>query len=118
MILENCQLFVYGINRGGLVMPSEPVYAICALAWYTYLQIMENSEAKSPFLSSKAQRSVFLNIVHAQGIEHTKYVDILDTACLKKHRFDSLSSNILSKVFQCYIPRLCFRNQLKKKQEG
>ena len=33
------------------------------------------------------------------AIESTKYVDILDTTCLKNHRFDSLSSNILCKFF-------------------
>ena len=41
---ENCQFFVDEISRGGLVKPSDLVYAICALAWDTYLQIMENSE--------------------------------------------------------------------------
>ena len=60
MTPENCQFFVDEVNRRGLVKPSGLVYAICALAWDTYLEILENSEAKSLFLSSKAHRSVFL----------------------------------------------------------
>ena len=99
MIPENCQFFVDEINRGGHVKPSYLIYAICALAWDIYLQIMENSEAKSLFLSFKAHRSVFLNIMYGQATENTKYVDILDTIGLKSHRFYSLLSNILSKFF-------------------
>ena len=99
MIPDNCQSFVDEINRGGLVKPSDLVYAICALAWDIYLQIMENSEAKSVFVSSKMHRSVFVSIVHAQAIDDTKYVDILETSCLRNHRFGGLSSKILSKFF-------------------
>ena len=99
MTPENCQFFVDEISKGGLVKPSDLVYAICALAWDAYLQIMENSEAKSLFLSSKVHQSVSFNIINGQTIEKTKYVDILDTTCLKNHQFDSLSSNILSKFF-------------------
>ena len=87
------------INREGLVKPSDLVYTRCSLAWDTYLQIMENSEAKSLSLSSNVHRRFFLNIIHGQTIENTKYEDILDTTCLKHHRFDSLSSNIFSKFF-------------------
>ena len=87
------------INREGLVKPSDLVYARCSLAWDTYLQIMENSEAKSLSLTSNVHRSVFLNFVHGQAIENTKYEDILDTTCSKHHQFDSLSSDILSKFF-------------------
>ena len=60
---------------------------------------MENSEAKSLFSSSKTHRNVTLNVVHGQAIENTKYVDILDTTCLKNNPFDSLSFNILSMFF-------------------
>ena len=58
---------------------------------------MENSEAKSILLSPKAHRSVFLNTVNGKAIENTNYVNILETTCLKNHRYDSLSSKILSK---------------------
>ena len=51
LIPENCQFFVGEINRS-LVKPSDFVYARCALAWNTYLQIMKNSETKSLSLSS------------------------------------------------------------------
>ena len=85
MIRENCQFFVDEINRGGLFKPSGLLYAICALAWDTYLQIMENTEAKSLFLLSKAQLSVSLNSVHGQAIGNTKYVDILQITCIKNH---------------------------------
>ena len=40
-----------------------------------------------------------VNFVHGRGVENTKYVDILDTTCVKNHRFDSLSCNILSEFF-------------------
>ena len=43
MIRQNCQFFVDEINRGGLVKPSDLVYAICALAWDTRLQIKKPS---------------------------------------------------------------------------
>ena len=44
MIPENHQsFFMDEINTGGLVKLSDPVHAICVLAWDTYLQIMENS---------------------------------------------------------------------------
>ena len=66
----------------------------------------DNSEAKSLFLSSKTHRNVFVNIVHGQATENTKYVDILDTTCLKKHRFYSFSSNILSKFSMLYAETL------------
>ena len=49
MIPENSQFFVDEVNKG-LPKPTDLVYAICALAWHTYSQIMENSEAKSLFL--------------------------------------------------------------------
>ena len=39
IIPENCQLFVDQMNRGGLVKPSDLVYAICTLAWDTFLII-------------------------------------------------------------------------------
>ena len=61
MILENRQFFVDEINKGGLVKPSVLVYAMGALTWDTYLQIMKNYEAKSLFLSSKMHQSVFLS---------------------------------------------------------
>ena len=54
MVPENCKFFVDETNRGSLNRPSDLVYAMCGLAWDTYLQIMENSEAKSLFLSYKA----------------------------------------------------------------
>ena len=56
MIPENCQFFVDEINRGGLV---NLVYGIYALVWDTYLQIMENSEAKSFFYHSKNASKLF-----------------------------------------------------------
>ena len=85
---------------------------------------MENSEAKSLLFSSKAHRSVFLNIAHGQAIENTKYVDILDTTGLKNHQFDSLSSKILSNFFNviCKNFVICkFKHtniRKKKKEEG
>ena len=60
---------------------------------------MENSEAKSLSSSSKTHRNVTLNVAHGQAIEITKYVDILDTTCLKNNPSDSLSFNILSIFF-------------------
>ena len=36
-----------------------------------YLKVMENSDAKSRFLSPEAHRSVFLNIAQGQAIENT-----------------------------------------------
>ena len=81
MIPENFQFFLDETNRRGLVKPSDLLYIICAFVWDTYLQIINNSEATSLFLSSKAHRSVFLNAVDGQAVEHSKYVDILETTC-------------------------------------
>ena len=97
MIPKNCQFFVDEINRGYLVKPRYLVYAMRALDWATYLQIMENYETQSFFLSSKMHRSVFLNIVNRQKIENTKYMDILETTCVKNQRFQSLLCNIMNK---------------------
>ena len=46
--------------------------------------IMENSEIKPPFLSSEMRLSIFVNIVHGQGIENNNYLDILRTKKIKK----------------------------------
>lgn len=96
---KKCQFFVNEINRGGLVKSSDLVYTTYALAWDTYLQIIENSETKSLFLSSKTYRSVFLDIVHGQAVENIEYMDILDAIFYKNNRFESNSSNILIKLF-------------------
>ena len=107
IIPENCQLFVDEINRGGLVKPSDLVYAICT-AWNTFLIIQIS------FLSSKAHRSVFLNIVQRQAIESSKYVDILDTICLKNDRFGSLLSNT-SVSFSMLYAKTLFQMCIHKK---
>ena len=99
MIPENCHFFGDETHGGVFFKSCDFVYAICVHAWNTYLQIMENSEAKSLFLPSKAHQSVFLNIAHGQAVANAKYVDIPKTTCLKNHQFDSLSSKILSKFF-------------------
>ena len=52
------------------------------LPWILILQMIENYEAKSLFLSSKIHRSVFLS---GQAIENTKNVDILEKPCIKNH---------------------------------
>ena len=71
---------------------------------------MKNYKVKSLFLSSKMHQSIFLS---GQAIENPKYVYILEKTCTKNHRFDSLTSKILSKFFQYYVQKRCFRNKFK-----
>ena len=54
MIPENFQFFVDKINRKGKLC--DLIYAICTLAWDTYLQIIENSEAKSFLIIQNAPK--------------------------------------------------------------
>ena len=102
IIQEDFQSFVDEINKGDLGKPRNIVYPIWVLAWDIYLQVMENSEDQSLFLSSKMNRSVF-SVLHIDkqlkiAIENIN-VDILETTCLKNHIFDSLSSKTLRKFF-------------------
>ena len=123
MIPKNCQFFADEISRGCHVKPSYLVYAMRTLAWGSYLQIMENYEIKSFFLSSKMHQSVFLNIVNRQTIENTKYMDILETTCVKNQRFEGLLCNMLSKFLNVMCINLVLEinsniHTLQNKEEG
>ena len=61
----DCQYSLDLVNRGGLVKPSDIVFAVCCVAWEAYVRIMEGYEAKSYFLGCTMQRKIY-KIRHLQ----------------------------------------------------
>ena len=96
---EDCQYFLDLVNRGGLMKPSDIVFAVCCVAWEVYARIMESYDAKSYFLACKMQRKVFIKSVLIETRSHYTYSSILETSCLQDHPFENIFVNIVTKLF-------------------
>ena len=96
---EDCQYFLDLVNRGGLMKPSDIVFAVCCVAWEVYVRIMESYDAKSYFLACKMQRKVFIKSVLIETCSHYTYSSILETSCLQDHPFENIFVNIVTKLF-------------------
>ena len=96
---EDCQYFLDLVNRGGLMKPSDIVFAVCCVAWEVYVRIMESYDAKSYFLACKMQRKVFINSMLIETRSHYTYSSILETSCLQDHPFENIFVNIVTKLF-------------------
>ena len=94
--LRKLSVFCGWHKKWGLIKSIDLSYAICSLSWDTYLQIMENWNQITFLILPNAQKCI--NFVHGQTIENAKYVEILNTTCLKHNRFHSLRYKILSRI--------------------
>jgi len=91
--------FLNGINRGGLLKPTNFAFMLATHCWRVFEELRCNSELMARFLSSSAQRSLFLKLME-RATYNERFAHLLFGAdlCSRGH---NLKEQIVGRFFNC-----------------
>jgi len=96
--------FLNGINRGGLLKPTNFAFMLATHCWRVFEELRCNSELMARFLSSSAQRSLFLKLME-RATYNERFAHLLFGAdlCSRGH---NLKEQIVGRFFNCMAKNL------------
>jgi hypothetical protein len=87
------------VNRGKLTCPSDDVYLLCVVCYYSFSCIKRHEQFYSKFLSSPSSSNYFSCIVNEVLSSSTTYSELFSQSCMSGHSQESAKSVIVKTFF-------------------
>ena len=96
--------FLNGINRGGLLKPTNFTFMLAMHCWRVFEELRCNADLMAQFLSSSAQRSLFLKLMD-RATYNERFIHLLFGVdlCSSGH---NLKEQIIGRFFNCMAKTL------------
>lgn len=99
--------FFEQVNRGGLIPPSDLMFAFCLQVLNFYNIIQRISEAKAFLTTCKNQRDVFAMTFCKRVNSNTTIASLFDVHCDSGHGFEAFWNEIARRMFNFFAKNLC-----------